>query len=383
MTPPSSSTHTITIPTAQTITYTLRSLSSDSDDVTSWTKFCSSVFSYKDNPPPPSYFARHYYNDPRRDASLIRVLVFTNSEEKEEIVSSVRIFRRSLTLGESNSPDGIEAGGIGEVCTSPHHQRRGLSKILLSDALTIMKDKKYGMSCSLLHASPEFRPVYAKVGGYESVRSNWSVAGIRLNRLSSETSGPYESTCSGETVAWRVRRANFPYDASDLHRLHKLYSEARFITIARSEQYWNDYVSEELGDTLWVLTKETDAQEQIIGWMSIRKRGGRYQLREFGADKTDGFGTAAAVQHLLGVALHQAGEDRIESEVSLHLPTIVLSDIQEGGGDHSFMDLENAVEENDDGWMYVNFDESKPNVLEMTKRDDGKVGHLIWPTDSF
>ena len=369
-----SSYHTVTLPSNESVTYTLRSLSSD-EDISKWTEFCASIFSYKDNPPPPSYFARHFYNDPRRDLGLVRVLC-TN---EDEIVSSVRIFRRSLTNGTST----IEAGGIGEVCTSPNHQRRGLSKILLKDALQIMR-KDNAMSCSLLHASPTFRPVYAKVG-YECVTSCWSVVSVKLDQLSNDLSGPYESTCTGESVEWKVRNASFPKDTHQLCNLHKSYSEQRLITIKRSEEYWNNYVSQELGDTLWVLSKSTDSHEHIIAWMAIRKRGERYQLREFGCDKGDDFGVGLAMKCLLGVSLHQAGENLGEKKscTSLHMPAIVLEDIREDSRPQLFLDAENAVEENDNGWMYVNFDEAKPNVLSLTKQAECKIYHLVWPTDSF
>ena len=90
-----SSDYTITLPDGTTQTYHLRSLTED--DITRWSEFCASVFSYKPNPPPSSYFARHYHNDPRRDASLIRVLIHCPNNTMEEcqngeIVSSVRIF---------------------------------------------------------------------------------------------------------------------------------------------------------------------------------------------------------------------------------------------------------------------------------------------------
>ena len=314
------------------------------------------------------------------------MLVCTNNEDEEEIVSSVRIFRRTLTLPNGNMA-AIEAGGIGEVCTSPHHQRRGLSKILLTDALNIMKDEKCGMSCSLLHASPTFRPVYAKVG-YECVTSHWSVVSIQLDKLSKESSGPYECTCNGETVEWKVRRARFPQDTSQLHKLHQSYSEERCITIQRTEEYWNDYVSQELDGTLCVLTKSTMAEERIVSWMSIRKRDGRYQLREFGHDLNDDFTVATSVQHLLPMSLQVIADKQNNDElapsksISLHMPTMVLNDILDGGGDHSFLDADKTIEENDDGWMYVNFNEDKPNVLELTKQLNGML-HLVWPTDSF
>ena len=279
----------------------------------------------------------------------------------------------------------IEAGGIGEVCTSPNHQRRGLSKILLNDALQIMMNRNSGMSCSLLHASPTFRPVYAKFG-YVCVSSPWSVVPIHLNQLSPELKGPYECTCNGETVDWKVRPAIFPKDTSELHRLHRKFSEDRFITIHRTKEYWNDYVSEELRDTLWVLTKSTDSTEQIIAWMAIRKRGNRYQLREFGCDRSDDFTIAAALRLLLGVTLNQSGEhvgEGVTGDILLHMPTIILLDTEETGGNYSFLDLSNSIEENDDGWMYVNFDTDKENVLELTSQKDVRLTHLIWPTDSF
>lgn len=51
----------------------------------------------------------------------------------------------------------------------------------------------------------------------------------------------------------------------------------------------------------------------------------------------------------------------------------------------SFMKIDNATEENDDGWMYVNFDYSSSpmSIVEILTREHDRVPHLIWPTDSF
>jgi hypothetical protein len=402
------STHIITLKDNSTTHYHLRGLlRQQQHDIQKWTQFCASVFAYKPSPPPPEYFARHFYNDPRCDASLVRVMIHcpnaANDDEAQkmtgEIVSSVRIFRRTLSIGSSNSGGAtIEAGGIGEVCTSPDHQRRGLSKILLKDAINIMSTSCDGvgdsggmMSCSLLHANPEFRPVYNKVGGYECVPSKWSLVPIKLNKLVINSS-------TDETNKWTTRQAIFPQDVSQLKALHTEYSEKRLITITRSTEYWTNYVSAELGESLWVL--EDDAS--IVAWLSIRKRGDRYQLREFGADRNKHSISniiSFALKRLLGVALQQIGEDvHVDSEkkVSLLLPTFILSDMQqekmngannEVGSNHeddySLFDNDSVVEENDDGWMYVVFDKSEPNVLELTMRAKDPVPHLIWPTDSF
>jgi len=349
----------------------------------------------------------------------VRVLIHCPNDSEEEhqhgeLVSSVRIFRRTLGTGFDNNTltlPTIEAGGIGEVCTSPNHQRRGLSKILLKDALSIMSTScseggtnEGRISCSLLHASPDFRPVYSKVGGYQSVRSEWSVVPIKRLHLSKNVKMSDDSDVDNN--AWfTIRQAKFPEDACQLQQLHAEYSEKRLVTIVRSVQYWKEYVSAELGDTLWVLTKPsaiaTDGggEDSIVSWVSVRARGEeRYQLREFGVDKSTSNNnsvvpTSWAMKRLLGVALDQASGGSVDSEKefvsTLLLPTFVLSEMKEemaknnGNDDAAFLDIDNATEENDDGWMYVNFDESTPSVLELTTRKIDPVPHLIWPTDAF
>jgi hypothetical protein len=95
--------HTITLPDGTITKYLLRGLRTDNEDsnITEWTNFCALAFAHK-KPTPPSamYFLRHYNNDPRHDANLIRVLMSLNPETEEmEMASSVRIFRRTLSSG--------------------------------------------------------------------------------------------------------------------------------------------------------------------------------------------------------------------------------------------------------------------------------------------
>ncbi len=406
------------------------------DDIANWTKFCASAFSYKPDPPPPSYFARHFYNDPRRDASLVRVLVQCHHQHRDnedndehetdcgEIASSVRIFRRTLSIPGHNH---MEVGGIGEVCTSIEHRRRGLSSILLKDAIQIMKSLSYSsssssssfsssveeeqrMSCSLLHAFPDFRPVYSKVGGYVSVKSEWSVIPVRLKTLLTETETTIipSPTRGGGDGTYIIRHAKFPNDARQLKQLHKEYSEQRLITIVRSEEYWKKYVSAELGDALWVLSMkqskstenaqpndtataaDTSENDTIVAWLSLRTREDRFQLREFGVDKkytNNNTTTALAMKFLLRVALDQLGVFTSTYKgdvVSLVLPSFILSEVKhEIDTAVAFLDIDNAVEENDYGWMYIHMDNSQPSVVEITTRETDPIQHLIWPTDSF
>lgn len=412
--------HTITLPDGTITKYLLRGLRTDNEDsnITEWTNFCALAFAHK-KPTPPSamYFLRHYTNDPRHDANFIRVMMSLNPEnekKEEEMASSVRIFRRTLSSGPGGSSSSLtyEAGGIGEVCTSPNHRRRGLSTILLHDALTIMQhdnssnnNNSGGMSCSLLHASSDFRPYYTKVGGYQSIRSLWSVVPIVYTNLTSSlatTTTTNDTIISNAKTQFSVRCAIFPQDASRLFHLYQLYSEQRLVTIVRSLEYWEKYVSVELSNSLYVLTMlDTDDCDVndcniIVAWMSIKEKGnGRYQLREFGIDREQ-ITTTLAMNHLLHVTLDQVmGEE--DEGVSLLLPSFVLSEIKEESmmnedsandkqaEDASFMKIDDATEENDDGWMYVNFENSSSpmNIVEILTREHDRVPHLIWPTDSF
>ena len=459
--PPPPSYHAVSLPDGSVARYALRSLAvspansgldpsspsydrSGDGDIRRWTEFCADVFSYKPSPPGPDYFARHFYSDPRSDASLVRVLVALDGDGSEaEVASSVRVFRRTLSAG-----GGMEAGGIGEVCTRPGHQRRGLARLLLGDALAIMRSgSEWGgrMSCSLLHAAPAFRPVYAKAGGYRPVRSGWSEARVGV-----------PPPAGGERVRRRIRPADFPGDGARLCALHREFSEGRLVTVVRSEGYWNTYVSAELGDSLLVL--EGEGTGEIRAWMAIRRRGGRYQLREFGTDLSSGgrdgevAPLSASFAALFGACLGRCpggdggvpraepgagdggGRRGVRGGHRVMMPTFLLEGLHEerrrvlaaaagagagsedearirdlvgfwdgveraedGGNETDGDYIENRASkgeyttsgtyftrpEPDDGWMYVGFDEAGRSAVDSLTRGDEKRPHLIWPTDSF
>ena len=135
-----------------------------------------------------------------------------------------------------------------------------------------------------------------------------------------------------------------------------------------------------------------------MAWLSLRKRGDRYQLREFGVDRRNTT-TILATKYLLPVALDQLGvnasmgDNKGEDVVSFLLPSFVLSDMQlemttsstgvDTRNEVAFLDFDSAIEENDDGWMYIHMDNSQSSVVELTTREADPIQHLIWPTDSF
>lgn len=317
------------------ITYTLRGL--EGAEITHWAEFCASVFAYKPNPPPPSYFERHYRQDPCRRANLVRV-----ADIGGDLVASCRVFVREISDGRGGS---ILAGGIGEVCTDDGHRRRGLSKELLIDCLAIMKDMN--MKISFLHAAPAFFPVYQSLG-YRCSLTEWTMVGLDRSRL------PLSSRLG-------VRPASFPSDTVSLQRMHQRYSEQRCAgCIIRSADYWNDYLRHELDGSLWVAEREN----AIVGWLSLRERGGRQQqVREFGA-------ASEVAGEVLAALLPRALADA--ATMDLLLPTVVWNDIN--GASLDWLTLIGS--ENDAGWMYKPLDDDDPGL-------ETRQPHLIWPADSF
>lgn len=372
-------------------------------DVPSWSAFCASCFAYKANPPPASYFERHFNNDPRRDSGLIRVIKCNDGEityreaaevcstddtmeqpifQSLQIVSSIRIFQKTISVGNGKT---LEAGGIGEVCTSEQHRKRGLAKRLLLNAIDTMSNERK-MQCSLLHASASLTPVYEKSGGYTCVKSKWSVVTVNIQELSSLRSDkdPIQS-----------RLASFPDDTDRLQKLHKDYSEDRFAgCIVRSKEYWNDYVSNEIGENLFVLT---GPESMILGWISIRLRNGRYQLREFGLDldlcTSMALTTANILSKLLAVSLESAGafDKQNVTTLGLHMPTAIVDEMKgqqdfHEGGSCMWVDWSTPITDEDDiGWMYKVFDsesgDNSTNIIEVV--NNAIFPHLIWPSDSF
>mmetsp|Transcript_26566 Transcript_26566/g.76723 ORF Transcript_26566/g.76723 Transcript_26566/m.76723 type:complete len:372 (-) Transcript_26566:1240-2355(-) len=359
---------------AVTHTYRLRSLATTSSalgsrpydeayEIKRWAEFCAACFSYKPNPPPAEYFARHYYNDPQRDASLVKVIEWKNPTTNEwEIAASTKVFQRIISTGRNSAGQSIVAGGIGEVCTSDQHRRRSLSKMLLLDAIGSME--AMGMEASLLHASPALQAVYERGGNYKAVRSRWTVVKVtvgELNKVGSDLSG------------YRIRLASFPEDTASLSAIHRRFSESKFAgCICRSDNYWSNYVSKEIGDSLYVLTKDN----AIIGCLSVRVRGDRIQLREFSVDPQH-----CGVQDAICLLLKEAVTCDEES-FRLHLPASILGDDVRTSTSGPF---EFVTEDDDVGWMYRPIQSEKRQGHDMVKylAENSEVDHLVWPTDSF
>jgi len=243
------------------ITYSLRGLRS-ATEVPEWAAFCARCFSYKAVPPSSEYFRRHFINDPDRRHDLVRVACEVDTGD---IVGSVRVFIRTVSSG--GRPH--RAAGLGEVCTTPGHRRRGISGALLADALAAADEA--GLRLSLLHAAPDFRPFYARAG-FRSVRSGWATARVAV------LPGGGAGGDDGAVVPLEVS----PKTAPVLALLHRAYSEERFEgCVVRSDAYWRDYMPGELGAAVCLLRRRPAAAagdgtmaSSIVAWCALRDRGG-------------------------------------------------------------------------------------------------------------
>lgn len=310
--------------------YVIRSLKEA--EVDSWAEFCARVFSYKPHPPPASYFARHFHNDPDREIDWILVATVD-----EKIVASCRVFRRYLM-------DDSLVYGIGEVCTDPQHRRRGLSSRLLNDAhRDIIKE-----GVSVLHASASFFSFYERLG-YQSVRTRWTQVHVEVPQLPAQESR-------------QIRPANFALDTEGLMQVHSEYSRARFMGLRRTKDYWHEYLSAELENDLHV---DEDSKGRICSYLALRHYPDRVILRDFGCSAQSQVAQRMAI--LLSFALQRA-DARGDSSIEFVVPTLIYEEIDGAPW------LRDPVRSADDlGWMYRNDDNPHADVKP----------HLIWPVDSF
>jgi hypothetical protein len=320
-----------------------------------------------------------------------------DNDDGEEIVASCRVFRRRVYV----SGREVDVGGIGEVCTSSDHHRRGLSRELLSDCLAALADD--GTALSFLHAAPDFFPVY-EGAGYVGAKTSWTVVPYR-----------HSSTASNgeeERPGLRVRPASFPADAGPLSRLYRELCSSRSGCLVRSAEYWERYLAEEWKGRFWVAVtaatatgagEEQEDGEAVRGWMIARWRGSsgdgtrRVQVCDFGHGG-GGSGDPGAARQAFDALLRRVVDELCLSgdgasssasqrrRIDVVLPTIAASAICRpsppgpgGMEDGGIVDWASATVECDHGWMYRALGDGSQELLDEITASD----HLMWPADSF
>ena len=128
----------------------------------------------------------------------------------------------------------------------------------------------------------------------------------------------------------------------------------------------------------------------IVAWLSLRPRGDRIQLREFGYDILDqDHSQSTSLHQSLSVLLHHAVKQLSNTSPSeeakdclLTLPSFLLADNDQTCKKEEalpFVQWDGVTQEDDMGWMYKILDDSIP----IQSMDGTLRPHLIWPSDSF
>jgi predicted N-acetyltransferase YhbS len=339
------------------------------DEVERWSRLCALCFASKPRPPNAEYFVRHLVNDPRGEAQLVLVAAQAAPDgAPDELVASVRVFRRQLGVG--NAGVAVEACGLGEVCTHPAHRGRGLASRMVAAALELASSLQPAPLVCALHCAPSLAPLYARAG-FRAVPTAWTE--LELCRL--------PLAAGSASRGWRVRPAVWPADAAVLAPLHEAWTERRFAgAVVRNSAYWTRYVAGELGSE--ALVAELDGR--VRAWGALRwqrqpqAKTGRFELREFGCELGPGVaGEVLAV--LLDAALASSPEwssSMPECGLFLRVPTAIL-DATDG---YFASSIKSERYDPDLGWMYRG--EGGRSAVEEAA-SAGRCAHLVWPTDSF
>ncbi|KAI8589515.1 acyl-CoA N-acyltransferase [Geranomyces variabilis] len=183
---------------------------------------------------PATLFQDHWHNDPHSSVAGVLIAVLPNSTTTTTptIVSSVRVYHRSLNLAHHNA---IPCGAIGDVATHPAHRGKGLARRLLAMADTYMRDH-CGMPVAALHAAPLAAPLYESCGYIRKP--------MRMSVLS--VSYPYATRADHHQLAEKPAWMTWTGAAAELgnERLAALYDcLAPAGTLARDAAYWATWVA--------------------------------------------------------------------------------------------------------------------------------------------
>lgn len=233
------------------------------DEIEQWYDHLAECFSTKRPPTPRQYFSNHYENDPYHDHSTIIVAVQNDGTENKTIISTARIFQRSMYLNGTR----VSYGGLGEVSTKTEYRGKGIAFKVLQKTNEVMKNR--GIQIGALHAGNDLIPFYSKVG-YVSVPLRRALISIKVEDIK----GPHLSL-----VAVTFERDDVNQALTSLHKKNA----SRFNgTIVRESVYWSTWMHSELvnptkkNTSAWVLVSgdiNEIKEDEIVAYGLIQLKG--------------------------------------------------------------------------------------------------------------
>ncbi|MCL2497633.1 MAG: GNAT family N-acetyltransferase [Symbiobacteriaceae bacterium] len=158
------------------------------------------------------FFANQWYHDPEGKIEGILVTVGDN----EEILSTQRVFQRSLMLEGCQIP----MGGIGSVGTKEAFRGRRLASRLFDIGHDYIIAQ--GMPVAYLYCAPAMTSFYSRFG-YQKLLNISRIANL------SRTAG---------AAAVAVRDAVFPDDVPHLMTMYSYFTSRGNAVVVRSKEYW-------------------------------------------------------------------------------------------------------------------------------------------------
>ena len=183
-------------------------------EIEKWLDFISSEIFTK---VPREYFANQWYTDPDREAAG----VFAAFDEHGDILSSLRVFRRSIYIGGET----VLGGGIGSVGTKAEYRGQGLCSRLFELCTEYMLNS--GICYSWLLCGEHNEGFYNRFA-YHKIPFQRNIAEV----------GEGKSLPQGLSV----RRAVFPEDIEYLAQMHAQFSGSMNGSVVRGRAYWEQWV---------------------------------------------------------------------------------------------------------------------------------------------
>lgn len=205
----------------------------ETGDKKRWLEMVSNTFGngnpseeYKD------YFRRHLENDSQSELKGILI-----AEEDGKILSTLRVYKRKMYLFGSIQT----AGCLGEVCTTEENRKKGLSSILLKEAIQYME--RNNLAVSVLRTG--IHSFYGRLG-WIPVPSYRRVAVLP------------ETEKMPESEQFFIRPVDWGQDVPLMEAIHSDYSfKANGTFVRKNMDYWNKWVKSEAGEFPFMIIANT------------------------------------------------------------------------------------------------------------------------------
>lgn len=210
------------------------------------------------------------------------------------LAGAVRLYARRWRVDTAGAGEAsVCVAGLGEVCSHPSFRGRGVTSLLLPDALraaAVMPAPAFGAPLSALHAAETVGPLYARHGYAYTPPIGYGSLAVPEKEGGNDAGGGSSGGCGGGGLRARPPLApgEIASTGNDLWRrlavLHAtLCVRARLVgDTLRCEDYWRRWLPYSWADKL-VLLEAAGASDEIVAYAAFVWKNGHYRLADAGA----------------------------------------------------------------------------------------------------